>query len=138
MEPVPMRPLPSCNTRGQYFNRPEIPNASQCASIIFSKSLSDRLFQLKNIKVQGKMHCNDSRERIKLNTLSLISFPRLLSPAFSAASVCAGWVSASVLCHPVCRATAMVKERRARLGLRGSFRNRSFKVTIQQDEVRNS
>lgn len=51
------------------------------AAAIFrgEKSLLDWLLQLKQFRVQGKMHFNDSREWVKLNTLSGIFFPTLLS-----------------------------------------------------------
>lgn len=81
------------------------------------------------------MHFNDSRGRIKLNTLSRIFFPRLLSPACSEASVCASWVSASALNQQrLCRATVLAKEPRAR---KGTTWRRFSKVTFRQDKLRN-
>lgn len=69
-----------------------------CFLYLQRKSLLDWLFQLKNFKVQGRMHCNDSRERIKLNTLSrlLRSFclrcvglsPGLASPSLQSRIPC--------------------------------------------------
>lgn len=107
------------------------------ASTIFSKKPVGLIIQLQNFRSQGRMHFNDSGERIKLNTLSRISFPCLLSPAFSR-PLCAPrglspWPASPPLqsrCCPLAN-----EEGRARRGLRSVSRRTSSKVTFQQDEV---
>lgn len=106
------------------------------ASIILSKKPVGPIIQLKNFRSQGRMHFNDSRERIKLNTLSRISFPCLLSPAFSR-PLCAPhslspWPAAPPLQSRCC---PLAKEGRTGRGLRSLSWCRSSKVRFQQDEV---
>ena len=104
---------------------------SVCIHYLQQKAPLDWLFQLKNFRVQGRMHFNDSREWIKLNTLSRIFF--LASshpPAPRRASVCASWVSAPALNRRLCRATVLAKKPRARKGTKG--RKRFLPLVVAQ------
>lgn len=112
------RLLPSQNTGGQCFNRPEdFECVVKHASIISSKTPIGLLFQLKNFRVQGRMHFNDSREWIKLNTLSRIFFPSLLSPAFSVLLSGLHVFQPPALNYPPRKETALVKEQKTITGL---------------------